>query len=137
MKKFLLFLILISSSVLAEEMSSAEACIAENSGAGSIECLEKLYKTLNQELDELNKEVVSSLEERNRQNIITVNHYDSALLAFNRSILDFKLYRENCCNFSTYYSGGVASGYAQVLYTCLIKQTEIRTEFLELKLKSQ
>lgn len=132
MKKILLLLILIAPSLLlAEEMSPAENCIAGDSGVGSVECLKKLYKTLNQELDQLNKDVVSSLEERDRQDIITVIHYDSALLAFKRSVLDFKLYRESSCNTFTYYSGGVASGYGQQLYKCLIIQTEIHNQFLK------
>jgi uncharacterized protein YecT (DUF1311 family) len=131
MKKFLLFLMLISSSVLAEDMSPAESCIAGDSGVGSVECLKKIFKALNQELDQLNQAVFSSLEERNRKDTITVIHYDYALLAFKRSVLDFKLYRESGCNTFTYYSGGVASGYQQQLYKCLISQTEIHNQFLK------
>jgi uncharacterized protein YecT (DUF1311 family) len=131
MKKFLLFLILISSSVLAEEMSPAETCIAENSGAGSIECLQKLYETVNQQLYQLNRDLISNLEERDKQDEITHVHYQSALAAFKRSVLDFKLYRESSCNTLTYYTGAVASGYGQHLYQCLISQTEIHNQFLK------
>lgn len=131
MKKFLLFLMLISSSVLAEEMSIAETCIAENSGAGSVECLQKLYEKLNQELDQLNRDLLLSLEQRDKQDHITSTHYEHSLAAFKRSILDFKLYRKSSCDAQTYYSGAVASGYSQVLYKCLISQTEIHHQFLK------
>ena len=136
MKKFLLMMILVNPlNVTAKEMTAAEMCIAGDSGVGSVECLEKLYKTLNQELDQLNQAVVSSLEERNRKDTITIIHYNYALVAFKRSVLDFKLYRESSCNTFTYYSGGVASGYQQQLYKCLISQTEIHNQFLKTILK--
>jgi uncharacterized protein YecT (DUF1311 family) len=138
MKKIILIMILVSSfSVNAQDMSSAESCIAENSGAGSVDCLKNLYEKLNQNLDQLNKNVFSSLEEREKQDVITIVHYDGAISAFKRSILDFSLYRESSCNSSTYYSGAVASGYGQILYSCLIKQTKVRTVFLETLLKSK
>lgn len=136
MKKFLLLMIFMNSSiVMSQEVPPAEVCIAENSGAGSIECLEKLYKTLNQELDQLDQDVLESLEIRDKNDIITSVHYESAVTAFKKSVEDFKHYRESSCNFRTYYSGAVASGYGQVLYKCLIEQTEMQNQFLKHILK--
>jgi uncharacterized protein YecT (DUF1311 family) len=132
MKKFLLMMILISCfSVEAQDMSAAETCIAENGGASSIDCLQNLYEKLNQELDQLNQKVVSSLDERQQQDLITGRHHDSSVSALKRSIFDFKLYRESSCNSFTYYTGAVASGYGQQLYQCLIKQTDIHNQFLK------
>ena len=131
MKKFILIMILVSCfSVKAQDMS-AETCIAENGGADSIECLKNLYQKMNQEMDQLNEAVISSLDERARQDLITDTHHSSATSAFKRSILDFKLYRESSCKSFTYYSGAVASGYGQQLYKCLIKQTDIHNQFLK------
>jgi uncharacterized protein YecT (DUF1311 family) len=138
MKRFLLLLIFMSSSVvLAEEVSAVDLCFEQYSGVGSVECLEKIYQSMNQELDQLNANVLLSLGERDRQDIITVNHYDLALPAFKRSILDFKLYRKSSCDAQTYYSGAVASGSSQVLYKCLISQTEIHNQFLKHVLKTR
>lgn len=131
MKKILLMMILVSSlNVTADDMTPAEDCIAENSGAASIDCLKNLYEKLNQEMDQLNQDMVLSLEARHKQDQITSAHFEQALVALNRSILDFKLYRKSSCDAQAYYSGAVASGYSQVLYQCLIKQTETRSQFL-------
>ena len=135
MKKILMMMILINSSFVIAKEDPVESCIAAYSGAESVECLKKIYSALNQELDQLNQTMLLSLEYRDKEDIITVNHYTSALRAFKRSILDFTLYRESSCHFRTYYSGAVASGYGQILYSCLIKQTEIRTEYLKSILK--
>lgn len=136
MKKIVLAIILaFPLTLLADEDTSVDDCIAGNSGAESVDCLKEIYQELNQELEQLNRSFVSRLEQRDRQDIITTIHYQESLSAFKRSILDFKLYRKSSCDAQTYYSGAVASGYGQVLYRCLITQTKIHNQFLKTTLK--
>jgi uncharacterized protein YecT (DUF1311 family) len=132
MKKFLLLMILAHPFVvLAQDISPAETCIAENGGAASVECLQKIYDNLNRELDQLNQKILSSLDDRLQKETITHTHYEYASTAFKKSNSDFKLYRESSCNALTYYTGAVASGYGQNLYKCLISKTEIQNQFLK------
>jgi uncharacterized protein YecT (DUF1311 family) len=138
MKKILLLVIFISSSVvIAKEMSSAATCIAENSGAGSIECLEKLYQSTEDELLTLDKHILDSLESKLKQNDITQVHYQSALSSLKKSAVKFKSYRDSSCDFAANYSGAVASGYQQVRWTCLIEKNQLRIVFLKNQLIKQ
>jgi hypothetical protein len=138
MKKILLLVICISSPVvMAEWVSSAGTCIAENSGAGSIECLEKLYQLTEDEILELDKKILDSLETKLKQNDITQVHYQSALSSLKKSVRKFKSYRNDSCDFAANYSGAVASGYQQVRWKCLIEKNQLRIVFLKNQLIKQ
>jgi hypothetical protein len=127
MKIFLALAIYISvSNLMAQDLSQVETCIAENSGAASITCLDSLYQKSEFDRQAMKKQLQASLRARLLKGDITQVHYDSALAALKKSWVEFASYRDSICLVIANYSGAVASGYQQIYLGCLIEKNQLQ-----------
>lgn len=106
-------------------------CIASNSGAGSVICLEEMLRDTDFEWISLEKKIIASLERKLKIQDLTATHLSAALVSFKQSHNDFEKFRENTCNFVAYSSGAVASGYQQHLLGCMNRKTRAHIDWLK------
>lgn len=106
-------------------------CIASNSGADSIICLEDMLRDTDAEWNSLEKKIIASLERKLKSQDLTATHFSAALASFKQSHNDFEKFRETACNFVAYSSGAVASGYQQHLLGCMNRKTRAHIDWLK------
>jgi uncharacterized protein YecT (DUF1311 family) len=109
---------------------AAQQCIAQNSGAESIVCLERLYYLGTRKIAITESQVKSALRKRKANGDLSQTHYEAAMAEFKKSSSFFNQYRDRTCYFAASATDGAASGYSQVLYSCLIEENERRIDFL-------
>ncbi|QRY78943.1 DUF1311 domain-containing protein [Pseudomonas sp. PDNC002] len=116
-------------------IAEGEDCIAGNSGAASVECLERLYYESNQEIRRLEDRFVAQARQRRRNDDIGETHYALAVSAMRDASRRFQKFSERQCDAEVAYFGGVASGYGQGRFTCLLNLNEGRKAYLRRMLK--
>ncbi|MFT3777909.1 MAG: hypothetical protein QM772_06465 [Ottowia sp.] len=106
-------------------------CIAENSGASSIDCLEKSFRETQRNIARLEKGILDKLKRKLRANDITKTHYELAVSSLVDASKKFARFGERQCDFSIGASGAVASGSGQVRWSCLIQLNDWRIQYLD------
>lgn len=111
--------------------SSIEACIGENSGADSVTCLAQLFYRSERQLAQLELQFRRTMRQRRAKDELPETHHKLALVELAQASANFKRYRERECYFIAYNAGGVASGFQQVRYACLIQANQHRIQLLQ------
>lgn len=107
-----------------------EDCIAANSGAGSVACLEKVMVTSQKEIARLEADLLGRLLSKVNRDDITHAHYKQAVSSLAHAAKRFEQFRESQCDFVVGASGAVASGSQQVRYSCRIELNDWRIAYL-------
>lgn len=138
MNKKLLFLIniilisVMSSQVVARDVSTTiNDCIAENSGAGGIDCLQAILNDMDKKLHSAHQEVMKNLKQKWQQHSITETHYLAASEKLQATEELLKRYRESLCDALASSTGAVASGYQDYRLACLIRYTQSHIESIQ------
>ncbi|MDR2173311.1 MAG: hypothetical protein LBE32_03795, partial [Burkholderiales bacterium] len=114
------FCLIFSHACLAQDhAAAAEQCIAENSGASSLDCLQKIYRQIQQEIAGLQKTIQIRLKEKRQAGDLIQTHYESAFSSLADASKKYAAFSERQCDFESAASGAAASGYGQVRWRCL------------------
>jgi len=109
---------------------AVEQCIAENSGAESAECLQKIFRKNKRNIANLEKAILRELKQKRRADDLGDAHYRLAVSSLKDSSKKFAAFSEQQCDFATGASGAVASGGGQVRWSCLIRLGDWRIQYL-------
>lgn len=127
----LIFLLISAENSAADiKLSPAQACIATNSGADSVICLQQLEAGLQQKI----RRQQAALQKRWRSlrdaGELTETHYQVAVTESRLANRAFLQFTTNQCQAMTGARGAVASGYGQVYWTCRIDWAQQRLAYL-------
>lgn len=111
-------------------IADAEECITANSGAGSTDCLRRLYYESNLEIRRLEDQIVAQSRKREQDDTITEAHHEQAVSSMRDAARKFGKFSERQCSFEVGYAGAVASGARQVFFRCLLRFNEERKGYL-------
>ncbi|WP_374350320.1 lysozyme inhibitor LprI family protein [Chitinimonas sp.] len=110
-----------ASQSLVDYPARAEECIAANSGAGSIDCLQSLFYVTTGRIAGLENGIAKKLASKRHRDEITPTHHQYALAALRDAGRKFSRFAARQCEFSVGASGAVASGSGQVYWSCRIR----------------
>jgi len=110
---------------------AVKQCIEENSGADSIECLQKIFWKTQQNIAKLEKAILNHLTKQWQADNLTQTHYQMAVSSLRDASKKFAKFSERQCDFAIGESGAVASGSAQVRWSCLIELNDWRIQYLK------
>jgi hypothetical protein len=130
--RFAPFLLLVVPALAScrDYVAEAEGCIAANSGAGSVECLQRLYQDSNLEIRRLENRIVANSRKREQDGTITGAHREQAASSMRDAARRFRKFSERQCSFEVGYAGAAASGARQVFFSCLLRFNEERKAYL-------
>ena len=109
----------------------AERCIAENSGADSAACLEKVHAQTQQEIRRLQRAILARLARQREAGELTETHHQLAVSSLRAATKSYAGFSAQQCDFAVGASGAMASGSAQVRWSCLIRLADSRISYLE------
>lgn len=109
----------------------AERCIAENSGADSVACLERLHQQTQRKIRRLESTILARLERRREAGELTETHHQLAVSSLREAAKAYAGFSARQCDFAVGASGAVASGSAQVRWSCLIRLADSRIRDLD------
>lgn len=127
----LFFLVIPALAFGRDYLADAEECIAAYSGAGSTDCLRRLYYDSNLEIRRLEDRIVAQSRKREQDHTITGAHHEQAASSMRDAARRFGKFSERQCNFEVGYTGAVASGAGQVFFRCLLRFNEERKAYLD------
>ena len=127
----LLLLVVPTLAFCQDYIAEAEECIAANSGAGSTDCLQRLYYESNLEIRRLEDRIVAQSGKREQDGTITGAHHEQAASSMRDAARRFKKFSERQCSFEVGYAGAAASGARQVFFRCLLRFNEERKAYLD------
>ena len=108
-----------------------ERCIAANSGAGSVACLEAIFWGTQRSIARQEKALLAGLRQQRQAGELTGTHHELAAAALADAAKKFESFRERQCDFALGASGAAASGAEQVRWQCRIRLNAWRIEFLK------
>jgi hypothetical protein len=126
-----LFLILPALGYGRDHSLFAERCIAANSGADSVKCLEDVFYKTEYEIAQLERRILAKLKHQRRTGAIGSAHHELAVSSLKEASAKFRKFSERHCDFVLGASGAVASGSGQVRWRCLIRLNDLRIKDLE------
>lgn len=126
----LLLLVVPTFAFCRDYIASAEECIAAGSGAGSTDCLQRLYYDSNLEIRRLEDRIVAQSRKREQDGTITGAHHQQAASSMRDAAKRFKKFSGRQCSFEVGYAGAAASGAGQVFFSCLLRFNEERKAYL-------
>ena len=109
-----------------EHDAAAKQCIAENGGAGSIDCLERLYYQTERDITRLEKKIIAHLRHQRKNDELTGTHFELAVSSLKDASTKFRTFSARQCDYAVGASGAVASGSGQVRWRCLIELNDWR-----------
>ena len=110
---------------------AAEACIAENSGADSVDCLMAIANAANAERLALEAAFFARAQTRLDANDIGETHHGIAVADMRSAAHAFEDYAEHQCEAEVGLSGAVASGSGQIRWSCKIRLIDDRIAHLQ------
>lgn len=114
-----------------DHAKQADNCIAANSGADSVECLEKLLYETKAQIGWLENSLHATLRHALKIDDIGNTHFLMGATGLRDASKKFYEYSERQCDFDLGLSGAGASGSGQVYYSCLIRLNDDRANYLE------
>lgn len=117
-----------------EHAPQAARCIAENSGAASLECLEKTYWQAQGEIRRMEAAIIARLARERKAGTLTASHHEMAVSSLRDAARQFDRFSARQCDFAQGASGAVASGGGQVRWSCLIELADWRIQYLGTRL---
>ena len=106
-------------------------CIVENSGLGSVECLEAIFWDTQRSIARLEKTLLAGLRQQRQAGELTGTHHELAVAALADAAKKFESFRERQCDFALGASGAAASGAERVRWQCRIRLNAWRIEYLK------
>lgn len=113
-----------------ERDAAANACIAENSGAESVDCLMAIANTADAERLTLEEAFFVRAQARLDANDIGETHHGIAVAELRSASQAFKDYAEHQCEAEVGLSGAAASGSGQIHWSCKIRLIDDRIAHL-------
>lgn len=110
--------------------AAANACIAENSGAESVDCLMAIADATEAERLALEETFLARAQARLDANDIGETHHGIAVADMRSAAQTFKDYAEHQCEAEVGLSGAVASGSGQIHWSCKIRLIDDRNAHL-------
>lgn len=111
--------------------AAVRQCIAENSGAGSVDCLKSIFWETQRTHARLEKALLGMLKKQRQADELTPTHHQLAVSSLADAARKFEAFRERQCDFALGASGSVASGAEQVRWQCRIRLNDWRTQYLQ------
>ncbi|GEM_PF-2598998 len=111
--------------------AAAKACIAENSGAESVDCLMALANAADAERLALEETFLARAEMRLNANDIGETHHGIAVADMRSASQAFKDYAQHQCEAEVGLSGAAASGSGQIHSSCKIRLIDDRIAHLQ------
>jgi len=100
---------------------AVEQCIAENSGAGSVACFEKIFLENQRKITGLERALIRALKQKRQTDDFGETHYQLAVSSLRDASKKFAAFSQRQCDFAIGASGATASGSDQVRWPCLIR----------------
>jgi metallo-beta-lactamase class B len=119
----------ISASKRAHDQA-AEACIAENSGAESIDCLTAIADATKADILALENDVRTHADKRLQSGDILQTHHALAVSGLSSASKTFTGHAEHQCDAELGMSGAAASGSGQIYWSCTIRLNDDRIAYL-------
>lgn len=110
--------------------TAATVCIAENSGAESVDCLMAIANTADAERLTLEEAFLARAQARLDANDIGETHHGIAVAELRFASQAFKDYAEHQCEAEVGLSGAAASGSDQIHWSCKIRLIDERIAHL-------
>jgi hypothetical protein len=119
------------SGACKNHSEAVEHCIAQNSGADSVDCLNKIFDSTVLKIDMLEQDAREQVLRRLLVDRIGETHYDMSISALDGAAENFDAFSHHQCEFVVGNSGAVASGSGQIYWSCRIGLNDQRIEYLE------
>jgi hypothetical protein len=125
-----LYSILAPTAHAQDHVLAVEKCISENSGAASVDCLEKIFWKTQKKIGILEEAILTRLAKKREADDLTSVHYVLAVSSLKDASKKFVKFSERQCDFALGASGAVASGSGIVRWSCLIQLNDWRIQYL-------
>lgn len=134
---FLLSLGHSAASAASTQHTSADTCIAANSGADSLICLEQLHQSVQNKIQRQQGLLQKNWRKRRDSEELTHQHYQQAISESRLANRHFAEFSHKTCLARVGASGAVASGAGQIYWSCRIDWAQQRLTELSKQLNKQ
>lgn len=126
-----------AASAASMQQTSAEACIAANSGADSLNCLEQLHHSVQNKIQQQQSLLQKNWRKHRDSEELTNQHYQQAISESRLANRYFAEFSHKHCLARIGASGAVASGAGQIYWTCRIELAQQHLSNLTTQLNKQ
>ena len=113
-----------------DHAAAMERCIAEQSGAPSVACLEAVFWDTQRHIARLEKTLLAGLRQQRQAGELTGTHHELAASSLVDAAKKYEAFRERQCDFALGASGAAASGAEQVRWQYRIRLNDWRIDYL-------